>query len=130
MGHSELPWATCSHHPCSKKFLPNISSPLPGLRPLPLVLSWIPCPTCPCNSIPIQCLGPLYVLGGCCKFSPEHFLLQTEHLQLSQPAFIGAMLQPSNHLFGLLWTCKVPIFLVLQMAELEAALHVGWMRAE
>ncbi|NXH46292.1 PO6F2 factor, partial [Dicaeum eximium] len=130
MGHPQLPWLTCSCHPHSKKFLPNISSkpPLPSLKPFPLVLSWIPCPTCPCKTVPI--LVPLYVLGGCCKLSPEHSLFQTEHPQLFQPAFTGEMLQPSDHLCGLLWTCEVPVLLMLKTTELEAALHVGLMRAE
>ena len=36
--------------------------------------------------------------------SPQPSLLQAEQPQLSQPVLIGEVLQPLNHLCGLLWT--------------------------
>ena len=49
-------------------------------------------------------VGLLQVLKGCYKVSPQPSLLQAEQPQLSQPFLIGEVLQPSDHLCGLLWT--------------------------
>ncbi|KAK4817319.1 hypothetical protein QYF61_009172 [Mycteria americana] len=54
--------------------------------------------------------GLLQVLEGCYKVSLEPSLPQAEQPQFSQPVFIQEVLQPSEHLRGLLWTCSnVPI---------------------
>jgi len=39
-------------------------------------------------------MGPLQVLEGCSKASPEPCLLQAEQPQLSQPVLTGEVLQP------------------------------------
>ncbi|KAK4818444.1 hypothetical protein QYF61_013131 [Mycteria americana] len=44
--------------------------------------------------------GKGMVLEGCYKVSPEPSLLQAEQPQLSQPVFIGEVLQPSDRLHG------------------------------
>ena len=44
--------------------------------------------------------GPLQVLSGCIKMSPEPSLLQAEQPQLSQPFLTGEVLQPSDHFCG------------------------------
>ncbi|KAK4810558.1 hypothetical protein QYF61_004521 [Mycteria americana] len=44
--------------------------------------------------------NPPVVLEGCYKVSPEPSLLQAEQPQISQPVFIGEVLQPSDHLRG------------------------------
>ncbi|KAK4818643.1 hypothetical protein QYF61_016614 [Mycteria americana] len=56
--------------------------------------------------VPIFLISPLEVLKGHDKVSLEPSLLQAEHPQLSQPVFIGEVLQPSDHFCGLLWTCS------------------------
>ncbi|NXP61640.1 MKRN1 ligase, partial [Chloropsis cyanopogon] len=44
--------------------------------------------------------GPLQVLEGCSKVTPEPSLLQAEQPQLSEPFLIGEVFHPSNHLHG------------------------------
>lgn len=43
-------------------------------------------------------------MQGCNKVTPDTFLLQAEQLQTTQPIATAEMLQPSDHLHGLLWT--------------------------
>ncbi|KAK4808149.1 hypothetical protein QYF61_000129 [Mycteria americana] len=87
-----------------------------------------PCPitTCPCqkslSSFPV---GPLQVLEGCYKVSPEPSLLQAEQPQLSQPVFIGEVFQPSDHLGGppLDLLQQVHVLLMLGAPELDTVLQ-------
>ena len=65
------------HHPQSEEFLPYISSKSTLFR----FKAITPCPItmCPCKkSISSFLVGPLHVLEGCCKVSPEPSLLQAE----------------------------------------------------
>ncbi|KAK4821804.1 hypothetical protein QYF61_003833 [Mycteria americana] len=89
-----------------------------------------PCPvaTCPCKkSLSSFLVGPLQVLEGCYKVSPEPFLLQAEQPQLSQAVFIGEVLQPSDHLCGppLDLLRQVHVRLLLGAPELNAVLQGG-----
>lgn len=43
-------------------------------------------------------------MQGCNKVTRDAFLLQAEQLQTTQPIATAEMLQPSDHLHGLLWT--------------------------
>ncbi|KAK4823457.1 hypothetical protein QYF61_002293 [Mycteria americana] len=71
--------------------------------------------------------GPLQVLEGCCKVSLKPSLLQAEQPQLSQPVFIGEVLQPSDHLRGppLDSLQQVDVLLMLGAPELNAVLQAG-----
>ncbi|NWW32244.1 MKRN1 ligase, partial [Panurus biarmicus] len=63
----------------------------------------IPCliTTCLCKKfLFIFLVGPLQVLEGCSKVTPEPSLLQAEQPQLSEPFLIGEVFHPSNHLHG------------------------------
>ena len=51
-----------------------------------------PFPPCPKKSLSILPLGPLQVLEGCYKVTPETSLLQAEQPQLSQPVLVGEVL--------------------------------------
>jgi len=42
---------------------------------------------------PLPFVGSLYVLEGCNEVTPQPSLLQAEQAQLSQPVFVGEMLQ-------------------------------------
>ncbi|KAK4826482.1 hypothetical protein QYF61_009478 [Mycteria americana] len=90
----------------------SLNLPSFSLKPLLLVLSQ-------------QAL--LKILKGCYKVSPEPSLLQAEQPPLSQPFFIGEVLQPSDHLrgFPLDPLQQLHVFPVLRAPELEAALQVG-----
>ena len=44
--------------------------------------------------------------GSCSKVSLEPSLLQAEQPQLPQPVLVAEVLQPSDHLCGLLWPCS------------------------
>ena len=46
--------------------------------------------------------------------------MQAEQAQLPQPVFIGEVLQPSDHLHGLLWTPSNILF-VLAAPDLDGA---------
>ncbi|KAK4810670.1 hypothetical protein QYF61_007470 [Mycteria americana] len=88
----------------------SLNLPSLSLKPLLLVLSQ-------------QAL--LKILEGCYKVSPEPSLLQAEQPQLSQPVFVGEVLQPSDHF------CGPPLdplqqlhVLVLRAPELDAVLQV------
>ncbi|NXJ45685.1 KLH29 protein, partial [Spizaetus tyrannus] len=76
---------------------------------------------------PVAHPGPGAVLESCCKFSPEPSLLQAEQHQVSQPVFIGEVLQPPDHLRGppLDPLQQVHVFLTLGPPELKAVLQVG-----
>ncbi|KAK4831314.1 hypothetical protein QYF61_016803, partial [Mycteria americana] len=92
-----------------------------------------PCPiaACPCKKSPSSfLLGPLQVLEGCNKVSPEPSLLQTE--ELSQPVFIAEVLQPSDHLHGPALDSLQQVHILLRFGapELDAALQGGLTRAE
>jgi len=52
------------------------------------------------KSLSSFCVGPLQVLEGCPKVSPEPSLLQDEQPQLSQPFLIGEVFHPPDHFFG------------------------------
>ncbi|KAK4831900.1 hypothetical protein QYF61_020047 [Mycteria americana] len=69
----------------------------------------------------------LEVLEGCYKVSPEPSLLQAEQPQLSQPVFIGKVLQLSDHLRGppLDLLQQVHVLLMLGAPELDTVLHTG-----
>ncbi|KAK4822002.1 hypothetical protein QYF61_006616 [Mycteria americana] len=82
--------------------------------------------TCPCKKSLFSFLvGPLQVLEGCYKVSPEPSLLCTEQPQLSQPVLIGELLQPSDHLRGppLDLLQQVHVLLMLGAPELNAVLQ-------
>lgn len=70
-------------------------------------------------------MGPLWVLEGCSKVSVEPSLLQAEEAQLSQPLFIGEVLQPFECLDGSLLDSvqQVHILLMEGAPELDAGLH-------
>ena len=72
-------------------------------------------------------LGPLQVLAGCYKVTPEPSLLQTEQPQLSLPVLIEEVLQHSDHLRGppLYPLQHIPVLLMLGAPELDAVLLVG-----
>ncbi|KAK4808881.1 hypothetical protein QYF61_007996 [Mycteria americana] len=67
------------------------------------------------------------VQEGCYKVSPEPSLLQAEQPQLSQPVFIGEVLQPSDHLHGppLDLLQQVHVLLMLGAPQVDAVLQVG-----
>ncbi|KAK4810174.1 hypothetical protein QYF61_010486 [Mycteria americana] len=71
-------------------------------------------------------LPPAVVLEVCYKVFLEPSLLQAEQPQLSQPVFIGKVLQPSDHLHGppLDLLQQVHVLLMLGAPELNAALQV------
>ena len=54
-------------------------------------------------------MSPLYILTVCCAVSLEPSLLQAEQAQLSQPFFVGEVLQPSDYL------CVPPLDLLQQL---------------
>ena len=68
-----------------------------SLKPLPLVLSLHALVNSPS---PAFLEAPLQVLEYCNQVSPQPSLLRAEQHQLSQPVFIGVVLQPSDHLCG------------------------------
>ncbi|KAK4816292.1 LOW QUALITY PROTEIN: hypothetical protein QYF61_014590 [Mycteria americana] len=78
------------------------------------------------KSVPIFPIGPLYVLEGCYKVSPQPSLLQAEQPQLSQPVLTGEVLQPSDHFRGPPWYSlqQLHVLLVLRTPELDAVLQV------
>ncbi|KAK4826701.1 hypothetical protein QYF61_010916 [Mycteria americana] len=82
-----------------------------------------PCPITigPCK----KSLSSFLVLEGCYKVFLEPSLLQAEQPQLSQPVFIGEVLQPSDHLHGspLDLFQQVCVLLMLGAPELDAALQ-------
>ncbi|KAK4827689.1 hypothetical protein QYF61_020823 [Mycteria americana] len=98
-------------------------------QPVPsLAITPHPITTCPCTkSLSSFLAGPLQVLEGCYKVSPELSLLQAEQAQLSQPVFIGEVLQPSDHLHGppLDLLPQVQVLLLLGAPDLNAVLQ-GW----
>ncbi|KAK4813670.1 hypothetical protein QYF61_017637, partial [Mycteria americana] len=110
------------HHPHSEEFLPYILSKSTTLFQFKAIT---PCPitTSPCK----KSLSSFLVLEGCYKVSPEPSLLQAEQPQLSQPVFIGEVLQPSHHLRGppLDSLQQVHVLLMLGAPELDTVLQVG-----
>jgi len=90
-------------HPLMVKnffLISNLNLPSFSLKPLPLVLSL---------HTPVQSPSPSFLwapsgTGSCSKVIPQPSLLQAEQPQLPQPVLIGEVLQPSDHLRGLLWT--------------------------
>ncbi|KAK4829762.1 hypothetical protein QYF61_006486 [Mycteria americana] len=73
-------------------------------------------------------IGPLQIPEGCYKVSLQPSLLQAEQPQLSQPVFIGEVLQPSDHFHGppLDSLQQVHVLLMLGAPELDTVLQVGW----
>ncbi|XP_068253163.1 ubiquitin-conjugating enzyme E2 W isoform X1 [Nyctibius grandis] len=71
--------------------------------------------------------GPLQILEGCYEVSPEPSLLQAEEPQLSQPVFIGEVLQPFDHHRGppLDSFQQLHVLLMLGAPEMNAVLQVG-----
>ena len=67
----------------------------------------------------------LQVLEGHCKVSSEPSVLQAEEPQLSQPVFVGEVVQPSDHLCGppLDLMQQLGVLLVLGDLELDAVLQ-------
>ncbi|KAK4829890.1 hypothetical protein QYF61_007282 [Mycteria americana] len=91
----------------------------------------------PAKSTPVQAMSSQFlqenaVLEGCYKVSPEPSLLQAEQPQLSQPVFIGELLQPSDHLHGpsLDSLQQVHVLIMLGAPELDADFRWGLTRAE
>jgi len=89
-----------------------------------------PCPiaTSPAENIfRIFPIGPLQVLKGCYKVSPQPSLLQAKQPQLSQPFLITEVLQLSDHLCGppLDLLQQLRVLLVLGTPELDTGLQVG-----
>ncbi|KAK4819077.1 hypothetical protein QYF61_025310 [Mycteria americana] len=95
----------------------NLNLPSFSLKPSPLVYHYMP----------FFPAGPLQVLEGCYKVSPQPSLLQAEPPQLSQPVFIGEVLQPTDHLHGppLDSLQQLHVLLMLGTPELDAVLQVG-----
>ena len=71
-------------------------------------------------------VGPLQVVEGCYKVSPQPCLLQAEQPQLSPPVLIGELIQPSDHFHGppLDVLQQLHVFLMLRAPELDAGLQV------
>ena len=68
-----------------------------------------PCPTVihPHKQlVPLLFICSLQVLKGHNEVSPVSSLFQAKQAQLPQPFLLGEVLQPSDHLSGLLWTCS------------------------
>ena len=75
-------------------------------------------------SLSIVPVGPLQVLEGCYKVTPEPSLLQAEQPQLPQPVVVGEVLQPFDHLCGppldpMTKTCKDMYGLIEQIEKLS-----------
>ena len=83
--------------------LANLNLPSFSLKPLPLVLLLHALVE---SHSPAFFVAHLQVLEGCSKASPQRSLLQAEQPQLSQPFLTAEVLQPSDHICGLLWTCS------------------------
>ncbi|KAK4827563.1 hypothetical protein QYF61_019187 [Mycteria americana] len=90
----------------------NLNLPTFSLKPLPLVLS-------PHALAPFTC-------WKAARRSPRS-LLQAEQPQLSQPVFVGEVLQPSGHLHGppLDLLQQLHVLLMLRPPELHAVLQMG-----
>ena len=76
------------HHPYRKEFLPSVQSKSTLLK----FEATAPCPVTPCpckKSLLGFLIGPLQVLEGRNKVSPQPSLLQAEQPQLSQPVLTG-----------------------------------------
>ncbi|KAK4812888.1 LOW QUALITY PROTEIN: hypothetical protein QYF61_024244 [Mycteria americana] len=110
------------HHLIVKSFflISNLNLLSFSLKPLPLALSLHAL-----VKSPSPAFLPLQVLEGCYKVSLEPSLLQAEQPQLSQPVFIGEVLQPSDHLHGppLDSLQQVHVLLMLGSPELDAVLQ-------
>jgi len=78
----------------------NLSLPSFSLKSLPSSYHYAPW----WRVSPHLSCRPLQVLEGCNKVSPQPSLLQAEQPQPSQPFLTAEVLQPSDHLCGLLWT--------------------------
>ena len=72
----------------------SLNLPSPSWKPFPLVLSLHAL----IKSLPRFPVHPLWILEGRYKIPPDPSLLQAEEPQLSQPAFVGEVLQPCDHL--------------------------------
>jgi len=72
------------------------------------------------------------VLKGCTEVYLNPFFLQAKQAQVSQPCFIGEVLQPSDHLCGPLWTLSIspPFFLCWGPQTWMQFSRWGLMRAE
>jgi len=77
----------------------NLNLPSFSLEPFPLVPSLHTLVQSPSPPFPQAPPGT----GSCSKVTPEPSLLQAEEPQLPQPVLRGEVLQPSDHLRGLLW---------------------------
>lgn len=80
-------------------------------------------------------VGPLWALEGLGKVLPEPSVHQAEHPKLSQPAFLREVLQPSEHLYGILWTHsnRSVSFSCWGSTELDTAqvgCHKNWVEAQ
>jgi len=78
----------------------HLNLPSFSLQPFPLVLSLHTLVKSPSPSFLWAPPGT----GSCSKVTPEPSVLQAEQPQLPQPVFVAEVLQPSDHLRGLLWT--------------------------
>jgi len=79
------------------------------------------------NSLSSFLVGPVLVLEGCYKVSPEPSFLQAEQPQLSQPVLLGEVFQPSDDFCGppLDPLQQVHVCLLLRAPEPDAGLQVG-----
>jgi len=77
----------------------NLNLPPISLEPFPLVLSLHTLVKSPSPSFLLAPSGT----GSCSKVTLEPALPQAEQPQLPQPVLVGEVLQPSDHLRGLLW---------------------------
>ena len=103
MRHPQPLWAAVPtpHHSPSKE-LP------PAIQPKSSLLQLKTTSPCPAIIHPLVDSPTIYRLPLGTKSCDEVILqpsfLQVEQAQLPQPVFIGEVLQPSDHLCGLLWT--------------------------
>jgi len=77
--------------------LSNLNVPSSSLKPFPLVLSLVDCAKRQSSSF-----LALQVLEGHSEVSLKPSLLQANQAQLVPPVFTAEVLQPSEHLYGLL----------------------------
>ena len=102
----------------------NLNLPSLSLKSLFLVLSQQALLKTSLSSFSI---GPIQVLEGCYKVSPQSSLLHAEEPQFSQLFLIGEVLQPSDQLCGppLDPLQQLHVLLVLRAPELDVGLQVG-----
>jgi len=101
----------------------HLNLPSFSLEPFPLVLSLQTLVKSPSPSF----LSAPSGTGSCSKVSSQPSLLQAEQPQLPHPALSGEVLQPSDHLRGLLWTrSNTPMSFFCW--ELQSWMQEGWSR--